>query len=355
MKTVAEHQIVDIEKTPLSSIQSEVANSDLFSLGWLNEQSDELLLSNIMPNSVRFAKFTWLKDSAVNHPKLVLFGALSWDSLCQFQCLLKAMHLDIKSCRLVKPLESLTGAIHFYLSESLSAECKLQVITWAESRGLECCYLDNAPSVDKPGLLVMDMDSTAIEIECIDEIAKLAGVGDEVAKVTAAAMRGELDFAESLRARVKTLTGAPVSVIDEVADNLPLMPGLENLVKHLQSYGWKIVIASGGFTYMTDVLKSKLNLDRTVANQLEVEGGTLTGRVLGDIVDALVKADTVKTLAQEYDIPLSQTIAMGDGANDLIMMDAANLGVAFHAKPLVRQKADVSVRAGGLDQLLYLI
>jgi phosphoserine phosphatase len=201
----------------------------------------------------------------------------------------------------------------------------------------------------------MDMDSTAIEIECIDEIAKLAGVGEQVSAVTAAAMRGELDFAESLHARVATLTNAPVSIIDQVADNLPLMPGLENLVTHLQSFGWKLVIASGGFTYMTDVLKRQLNLDATVANQLEMKDGKLTGKVLGRIVDANVKAETVVSLAKEYNIELSQTIAMGDGANDLVMMAAAQLGVAFHAKPLVRAQADVSVKKGGLDQLLYLL
>jgi phosphoserine phosphatase len=130
---------------------------------------------------------------------------------------------------------------------------------------------------------------------------------------------------------------------------------LENLVSHLQQHNWKLVIASGGFTYMTDVLKDKLKLDATAANQLEMADGKLTGRVLGNIVDAKVKAETVIELAKKFDIPLQQTVAMGDGANDLLMMDAAQLGVAFHAKPLVRQKADVSVREGGLDQLLYLL
>lgn len=211
------------------------------------------------------------------------------------------------------------------------------------------------PSLARPGLLVMDMDSTAIQIECIDEIAKLAGVGEQVAEVTAKAMRGELDFAESLHARVATLKGAPTDIIDQVANDLPLMPGLEPLVSALQEHNWKIAIVSGGFTAMTEALKNQLKLDRTIANNLDMKDGKLTGTVSGDVVDAQAKADAVEALASEFGIPMSQTIAMGDGANDLLMMKKAQLGVAFHAKPLVREQADVSVREGGLNQLLYFI
>ena len=219
--------------------------------------------------------------------------------------------------------------------------------------------ISSAPTLNQPGLLVMDMDSTAIQIECIDEIAKLAGVGEQVASVTAQAMRGELDFAQSLHARVGTLTGAPVSVINQVAQNLPLMPGLQNLVKVLKEHNWKIAIVSGGFTAMTEALKVQLDLDVTIANTLDtqvVDGAEqLTGTVSGKVIDAQAKADAVVDLARQYNIPLSQTVAMGDGANDLIMMDVAQLGVAFHAKPLVQAKADASVATGGLDQLLYFL
>lgn len=310
------------------------------------------------------ATFESLENVVKTRTKCVLFGDINWshyqalvdylNELCRTQSQ-TADNVSVVAHQFVKPTEELPGAVAFYLTAPLSNKGKQSLSGWAESQSVEVCLVSNGPTLSAPGLIVMDMDSTAIQIECIDEIAILAGVGEEVAKVTEQAMRGELDFAESLRARVKTLTNAPVSVVDEVAKNLPLMPGLESLVTELQENGWKVVIASGGFTYMTEVLKQQLGLDKTVANQLEMVDGKLTGQVLGDIVDAQTKADTVNELAVEYNIPLTQTVAMGDGANDLVMMAAANLGVAFHAKPLVREKADVSVKTGGLDQLLYLL
>lgn len=299
--------------------------------------------------------FSQLDNVDESRCKVVLFGDFNWQHYRQANQMLTELEVRVVGHQFVRPSQLLPGAIAIYLNKPLSKSVSTNLMGWAEENALELCAVNDGPKLEEPGLIVMDMDSTAITIECIDEIAKLAGVGDEVAKVTELAMQGELDFAESLRARVKTLTDAPIEVIDKVANNLPLMPGLENLVAELQRYDWKIVIASGGFTYMTEKLKQQLNLDCTVANQLEMADGKLTGQVLGKIVDAQVKADTVNELAYEYNIPIAQTVAMGDGANDLIMMAAANLGVAFHAKPLVRKKADVSVKQGGLDQLLYLL
>lgn len=301
--------------------------------------------------------FNYLEDSSIAQAenvkyKLALFGSLDWPQVAELEAKLTQNN---SYCLVSKPNELLSGALVFTLTNALSSEKVTEVRQWAEQQQVELAYTENAPVLSKPGVLVMDMDSTAITIECIDEIAKLAGVGEQVAQVTAAAMRGELDFAESLRARVKTLIGAPVSVIDQVADNLPLMPGLENLVKVMKQHNWIVVIASGGFTYMTESLKRQLGLDLTVANELQMADGKLTGEVSGRIVDAQVKADTVVEVAQQHGIAIEQTIAMGDGANDLVMMAAAGLGVAFHAKPLVRAKADVSVSEGGLDQLLYLL
>lgn len=210
----------------------------------------------------------------------------------------------------------------------------------------------DAPLLDKPGLLVMDMDSTVINVECIDQIAMLAGVGEEVAQVTEQAMQGELDFSASLRQRVACLKQADESILKQVQQGLPLMPGIEVLVSTLKSRGWTVAIASGGFTYFADYLKERLGLDAAFSNELAFEHGKLTGEVIGDIVDAQKKADVVVQLAEQHNIPLSQTVAMGDGANDLVMMGQAGLGVAYKAKPIVRQKAQTAIRFGGLDLML---
>lgn len=220
--------------------------------------------------------------------------------------------------------------------------------------------LDLAPlhfhaRLQQAGLLVMDMDSTAIQIECIDEIAKLAGTGELVSSITARAMRGELDFEQSLRSRVGTLKDAPETILQQVRESMPLMPGVQETIKELQKYGWKTAIASGGFTYFADYLKDLLKLDFAVSNQFEIENGRLTGNVRGDIVHAQYKRDTLLHLATQYGIAMENTVAIGDGANDLAMMAAANLGAAFHAKPKVQQQAQVVVNFADFSALICLL
>ncbi|WP_443090133.1 phosphoserine phosphatase [Basfia succiniciproducens] len=227
--------------------------------------------------------------------------------------------------------------------------------THAHDLTLDAAKIDFNANLAEQGLLVMDMDSTAIQIECIDEIAKLAGTGEEVSAITAAAMRGELDFEQSLRRRVSTLKDAPETILQEVRLQLPLMPGLKETVRILQQHNWRVAIASGGFTYFADYLKELLNLDAAVSNQFDIENGKLTGRVKGDIVHAQYKADTLKRLAREFNIPLENTVAIGDGANDLLMLKQANLGAAFHAKPKVQQQAQVVVNFADLTALLCLL
>ncbi|MBK0001051.1 phosphoserine phosphatase [Erwinia sp. S43] len=218
----------------------------------------------------------------------------------------------------------------------------------AHELGLDVAPLGRIPHLKTPGLLVMDMDSTAIEIECIDEIAKLAGSGELVAEVTERAMRGELDFAASLRQRVATLKDADANILKQVRDVLPLMPGLTSLVQKLQALGWEVAIASGGFTYYAEHLRDTLHLSAVAANVLEIRDGKLTGEVLGDIVDAQYKADTLKRLAERFNIAPEQTVAVGDGANDLPMIKASALGIAYHAKPKVNEQAAVTIRHADL-------
>ncbi|EDJ91826.1 phosphoserine phosphatase [Haemophilus influenzae] len=228
-------------------------------------------------------------------------------------------------------------------------------IKFAHDVEVDIAKLDFSPKLSQAGLLVMDMDSTAIQIECIDEIAKLAGVGELVSAITESAMRGELDFEQSLRCRVGTLKGAPESILQQVRENLPLMPGLVETIQTLQKYGWKTAIASGGFTYFVDYLKALLQLDFAASNQFDIEDGKLTGLVKGDVVDAQYKAKTLQHLLEEYGINSQHSIAIGDGANDLAMMNVAGLGVAFHAKPKVQQQAQIVVNFADLTALLCLL
>ena len=237
----------------------------------------------------------------------------------------------------------------------LKGQWFVDFINFAHDLEVDIAKLDFSPKLSQAGLLVMDMDSTAIQIECIDEIAKLAGVGELVSAITEGAMRGELDFEQSLRRRVGTLKGAPESILQQVRENLPLMPGLVDTIQTLQKYGWKTAIASGGFTYFADYLKDLLQLDFAASNQFDIEDGKLTGLVKGDVVDAKFKAKTLQHLLEEYGIDSQHSIAIGDGANDLAMMNVAGLGVAFHAKPKVQQQAQIVVNFADLTALLCLL
>lgn len=218
---------------------------------------------------------------------------------------------------------------------------------------MDIAKLDFSPKLSQAGLLVMDMDSTAIQIECIDEIAKLAGVGELVSAITESAMR-ELDFEQSLRCRVGTLKGAPESILQQVRE-FTANVWISWNDQTLQKYGWKTAIASGGFTYFADYLKALLQLDFAASNQFDIEDGKLTGLVKGDVVDAQYKAKTLQHLLEEYGIDSRHSIAIGDGANDLAMMNVAGLGVAFHAKPKVQQQAQIVVNFADLTALLCLL
>ena len=204
-------------------------------------------------------------------------------------------------------------------------------------------------------LICFDMDSTLIQTECIDELAERAGVGEQVREITERAMRGEIDFKESFTQRVALLKGLDVSVMKDIAENLPITEGVERLMFVLKRYGYKIAILSGGFTYFGEYLQQRFGIDYVYANELEIEDGKLTGRYVSDVVDGKRKAELLKLIAQVEKVDIAQTIAVGDGANDLPMLSEAGLGIAFHAKPKVVANAKQSINTIGLDGVLYFL
>lgn len=204
-------------------------------------------------------------------------------------------------------------------------------------------------------LICFDMDSTLVHTECIDELAERAGVGDQVRAITESAMRGEIDFIESFTRRVALLKGLDESVMEEIARNLPYNEGLERMMRILKRVGYKTAILSGGFTYFAKYLQQKFGFDYVYANDLEIEDGKLTGRYIGDVVDGRRKAELLKLLCQVEGINLSQTVAVGDGANDLQMLSLSGLGIAYHAKPKVKANARQSISSIGLDGILYFL
>ena len=246
-------------------------------------------------------------------------------------------------------------SLELMVSGAKSGRLRVALSTVASRTGVDI-------AVEKAGLLrrskrliVLDVDSTLIQGEVIDSLAAKAGRGSQVAAVTAAAMAGQLDFGESLRARVAVLEGLPVSALDEVYDELVLTPGALTLVRTLKAMGYRCGIVSGGFTQITDRLVTRLDLDFSAANTLEIVDGLLTGRLLGELLDRRGKAQALAQIAADFGIPLSQTVAVGDGANDIDMLATAGLGVAFNAKPVVRDQAHAALNQPYLDAILFVL
>ena len=235
-------------------------------------------------------------------------------------------------------------------------EAQPDLIAWCEERSIDAAFVRDEHVLDNIGLVVMDMDSTLISIECIDEIADMQGLKPQVAEITESAMRGEIEFAESLRRRVALLEGLDESALQRVyAERLQLNPGAETLLGTLQSRGIKTLLVSGGFSFFTERLKLRVGLDYAHANMLEIIEGKLTGRVLGDVLDAQGKANWLNRIRTELGLGSEQVVAIGDGANDLKMMAAAGIGIAYHAKPVVRAQATYAISHSGLDGALNLL
>jgi phosphoserine phosphatase len=236
-----------------------------------------------------------------------------------------------------------------------STELRTALATVAAETGTDIAVEQAGLARRTKRLIVLDVDSTLVRGEVIDELAARAGRAAEVGRITAAAMNGELDFEQSLRARVATLQGLPVTVLDEVRQQLVLTPGARTLIRTLQRSGFRCGIVSGGFTQITDPLAAALGLDFAAANTLEVSDGRLTGGLVGEVVDRAGKARALARFAAEHGIPLEQTVAVGDGANDLDMLNAAGLGIAFNAKPVVREQAHAAVNQPYLDAVLQVL
>lgn len=236
-----------------------------------------------------------------------------------------------------------------------TTEFRRELLHLASEMDIDIAYQEDNMFRRTRRLVAFDMDSTLIEAEVIDELAAAAGVGDQVAAITEQAMRGEIDFTESFKARVALLKGLDESVLEGIAESLPVTEGAERLVSTLKLLGYKTAILSGGFTYFGKYLQQKLGIDYVHANELEIEDGRVTGEVSGVVVDGQRKAQLLKEIAQNMNIDMEQVIAVGDGANDLPMLSIAGLGIAFRAKPIVRESAKQSISTLGLDGILYLL
>jgi phosphoserine phosphatase len=263
----------------------------------------------------------------------------------------------------LKQLAKLTGAqaieavtLTAFRLVAADAGQRDEAAAFCEANALDCGWVPADRRIGDFGLLVMDMDSTLITIECIDEIADMQGLKPQVSAITESAMRGEIDFAESLRRRVSLLEGLDQSALQRVYDErLQLSPGAETLLAAARAAGIRTLLVSGGFTFFTERLKPRLGLDYTAANTLEVADGKLTGRVLGDIVDAQGKADWLNRVRTQLGLRKEQVIAMGDGANDLKMMAEAGISIAYRAKPVVRAQASHALNQVGLDGVIPLL
>lgn len=306
----------------------------------------------------------WVKRQGKNRYILTLLGRkLSAHQIEAVTKLIADQGLNIDSIRrlsgrisIAEPQKNVRSCIEFSVRGTPREGMQSELLRLSSEMGVDCSFQIDNMYRRMRRLICFDMDSTLIQTEVIDELAIRAGVGDKVKEITERAMRGEIDFKESFTERVALLKGLDSRVMQEIAENLPITEGVDRLMYVLKRYGYKIAILSGGFTYFGEYLQKKYGIDYVYANELEIdENGILTGRYLGEIVDGRRKAELLRLIAQVEKVDMAQTIAVGDGANDLPMLGEAGLGIAFHAKPRVVANAKQSINTIGLDGVLYFL
>lgn len=373
-KVLAKHD-VDILDIGQATIHNDLSLGILFGLSAKNDSS--AVLKDLLFKGYELGlipKFTpipldeykeWVGHQGKERNIITLIGRyLTGEQLSKVTSVISEQGLNIDKITRISGRRHLTNSdnnvmavVEFSVRGVPRDEDKLKkdFLQISKETGIDLAFQEDNIYRRNRRLVCFDMDSTLIQTEVIDELARCAGVYDEVSAITESAMRGEIDFKESFTKRVALLKGLDVSVMKEIAERLPLTEGAERLFRTLKKYGYKTAILSGGFNYFGNYLKSKLGIDYVFANELEVEDGKLTGRYVGEIVDGAKKADYLKLLAFKEDLHLEQCIAVGDGSNDLPMIQLAGLGIAFHAKPKVKANAQHAISENGLDTILYMI
>ncbi|MES2503954.1 MAG: phosphoserine phosphatase SerB [Myxococcota bacterium] len=305
--------------------------------------------------SYRLIPDVWPQDDKRRYALTVMAEPVTAEVMHQISTLLASHRANIEGIRRLSHGDLSSLEIGLSILESDAAILKQALLRELAENNVDIALQRESLTRRNKRLVVLDMDSTLIQNEVIDELARAHGVYEAVSAITHRAMSEGLDFAESLRQRVALLKGLPTSAINQIVKGLELSPGAKDLIRVLRRLGYQIGIISGGFEQAASYLKDLLGLDFYYANRLEEKDGLLTGKVIAPIVDAHRKADLLDTIAQSKKIPLEQTIAIGDGANDALMLAKAGLGIAFHAKAILKQSADTTISAGGLERILYLL